>query len=292
MKILLAGASGNLGKELFKQLSEQGYNLIAADLNIDKLPKPKESSRVELRKIDVTKPNQITGICNEVDIVITTIGLTSYRTHLTNMDVDYQGNLNLLREALQSGVKKFVYVSVFGADTDLSVPMLNAKLQFERELKSSPISWIIVRPTGYYTDFSMLFLKMARKGKISLIGNNPALINPIHPADVAEWIVNNLDLENQTVEIGGPDRLTYRDIALTCFELLGKKPKISTVPVVFFRIMAWLCKPFSFNKYCILQFSRWALTTNFSAPPVGRNRIYEYLKSCLPENRDEDKPIA
>jgi short-subunit dehydrogenase len=52
-EILLAGASGNLGKELFKQLSEQEYDLIAADLNIDKLPKPKESSRVELRKIDV-----------------------------------------------------------------------------------------------------------------------------------------------------------------------------------------------------------------------------------------------
>ncbi len=48
------------------------------------------------------------------DAVITTVGLTGVSSSITNYDIDFQGNLNLLNEAKRAGVKKFVYFLSIG----------------------------------------------------------------------------------------------------------------------------------------------------------------------------------
>jgi len=52
---------------------------------------------------EVTQPNTRQGICNNVDFVISTLGITRQRDKLTYQNVDYQANLNLLREAERVG---------------------------------------------------------------------------------------------------------------------------------------------------------------------------------------------
>ena len=62
--------------------------------------KEKENNGLEgkytFRAIDATKKETLKGICDGVDIVITTMGLTTSSTKFTAYDIDYQGNLNLL----------------------------------------------------------------------------------------------------------------------------------------------------------------------------------------------------
>ena len=97
MKIVLAGAFGNLGFEVLKQLVEKGYEVVAADL------KEKANNGYEgkytFKAIDATKPETLEDLCEGADLVITTVGLTSSSTKFTAYDIDYQGNLNLLNEA-------------------------------------------------------------------------------------------------------------------------------------------------------------------------------------------------
>ena len=103
MKILLAGAFGNLGIEILKVLCEAGHEVIAADL------KEKENNGLEgkytFRAIDATKKETMKGICDGAEVVITTMGLTTSSTKFTAYDIDYQGNMNLLEEAKAAGVK-------------------------------------------------------------------------------------------------------------------------------------------------------------------------------------------
>ena len=105
MKVLLAGAFGNLGFEILKQLVEKKYEVIAADL------KEKENNGLEgkytFKAIDATNPETLKGICDGVDTVITTMGLTTSSTRFTAYDIDYQGNLNLYNEAKKANVRKF-----------------------------------------------------------------------------------------------------------------------------------------------------------------------------------------
>jgi nucleoside-diphosphate-sugar epimerase len=79
---------------------------------------------------EVTKPEMLQGIMNDVDVVISTIGITKQKDGLTYMDVDYQANLNLLNEAKKAGVRKFIYVSAFNADRLKHLKIAAAKEKF------------------------------------------------------------------------------------------------------------------------------------------------------------------
>lgn len=62
---------------------------------------------------EVTQPETLQGVCDDVDIVFSSIGITRQKDGVTFKHVDYQGNKNLLHQAKASSVKKFIFVSVF-----------------------------------------------------------------------------------------------------------------------------------------------------------------------------------
>ena len=114
MKVVLAGAYGNLGADVFRSLIAKGHEVIALDMaqrdiGID--------SGFKFIKIDVTDPKTLEGVCDGADALITTVGLTKGSATISNYDIDYQGNLNLLAEAKKAGIKKFVYISVVKGST-------------------------------------------------------------------------------------------------------------------------------------------------------------------------------
>ena len=86
---------------------------------------------------EVTKPETLRGIADDVDIVMSTVGITRQKDGLTYQEVDYQGNVNLLREALNSGVRKFIYVSALKAGEMPSLKIVQAKEQFVEDALAS-----------------------------------------------------------------------------------------------------------------------------------------------------------
>ena len=114
-KVLIAGATGYLGRYLIKEAKKQGYWVRALARKANKLDDLKDSID-EICEAEITKPNTLNGICDDIDDVISSIGITRQKDGLTYMDVDYQANMNLLQDARTSGVKKFIYVSVLNGD--------------------------------------------------------------------------------------------------------------------------------------------------------------------------------
>ena len=127
MKVVLAGAFGNLGAEILKALVKDGHEVIAADLKETIVEETEGKYRFVA--IDATKPESLIGLCDGADAVITTVGLTGASTRFNSYDIDYRGNLNLLEEAKRAGIGKFVYISVISCDEKVAerVPMLHAK---------------------------------------------------------------------------------------------------------------------------------------------------------------------
>lgn len=278
MKIVLAGAFGKLGSDILRALVRDGHEVLAIDMIVRELADV--PGGYEAKQVDVTEPEQLAGICDGADAVITTVGLTRTSAEVTNYDVDYQGNLNLLNEAKRAGVKKFAYVSVLKADKAPKVPMLHAKYLLEQKLKKSGIPYVIFRPTGYFYDIAKVFRPMIEKGEVTLLGNKPVSANVIDTTDLADFILLHLDDRNETYDIGGTETYTYEEIARMFFAAAGKEPVIKHAPPFLFDVLAFVNRLKKNGKEAILRFSKWTLTEDMVADHrFGKLSFAEYIKN-------------
>lgn len=277
MKVVLAGAFGNLGADILKALAGAGHEVVAADMTVREI----EGVSCETRVIDVTKPETLKGLCEGADAVVTTVGLTRTSATITNYDIDYQGNVNLLEEAKRAGVKRFVYISVIKADSDPNVPMLHAKAMFEEKLKESGLTWVIHRPTGYFYDIAKVFMPMIEKGTVTLLGKQDVHANVIDTPDFADFIVRHLTDENKTYDVGGKETYSYEEMAKMFFEAAGKPAVIKRAPVFLFDVLALVNKWKKNGKEAIIRFSKWTLTHELVGKDTwGEHSFREYIKSC------------
>lgn len=283
-KVLVAGATGYLGKYVTQEFKMQGYWVRTLARNATKLENLNECYD-EIFIGEVINPNSLKGICKGVDIVFTSIGITKQKDNLTYMDVDYQGNMNLLKEAKKEGVSKFIYVSVFNATKMKNLKGIKAKLKFEEDLKKSGLDYSIIYPNGFFSDM-MEYLEMAKKGKGMVIGTGENKINPIHGADLAEICVNAVVGDETEINIGGPEVLTHREIFEIAFKILNKKVKISIFHMWMRNIMLGLARTFTSVKiYGPLEFFMTVLSMDMVAPKYGKH----YLKDFFLENRESTK---
>ena len=280
MKVLLAGAFGNLGYETLKALVKANHEVIAADL------KEKEGNELvgkyTFKAIDATKPETLTGLCDGVDVVITTMGLTGASTVLTCYDVDYKGNLNLLNEAKKAGVKQFVYISVIackepGAE---KVAMLHSKAMFEDELMKSGIDYVIHRPTGYFYDICKVFGKYVEKGEMQLLkGYHHVRANVVDCPDFAQYIVDHMNDKNAIYEVGGKETYTYEEMAKMCLRAAGKPVIIKDSSMFMFSMLAEMPFIKKAGKRDIILFSKWTLSHDLVGKDVtGDGSFAEYVK--------------
>lgn len=281
MKVVLAGAYGNLGVDIFKSLLAEGHEVIAADMIERNLG---ITGCYTFKKIDVTNPDTLKGLCDGADVVITTVGLTKTSATTTNYEIDYQGNLNILNEAKAAGVKNFAYISVIKADKAPKVPMLHAKYLFEEQLKQSGLQWVIYRPTGYFYDIVKVFKPMVEKGEVTLLGKKPVHANVISTEDFADFIVEHMCDDKKMYDIGGKETYSYEEIANLCFAAAGKEPVIKRAPAFLFDVLAFINKFKKNGKEAILRFSKWTLTEEMVGDTIyGDMSFAEYIKESFKE---------
>lgn len=281
MKVLLAGAFGNLGADVLKRLLKDGHEVIACDLSERELGIEKTYT---FRAIDVTNPETLIGLCDGVDVVITTVGLTKGSSVVTPYEIDYQGNLNLLNEAKRAGVGHFSFVSVIKADKAPHIPMLHAKSMFEEELKKSGIPYVIHRPTGYFYDIVKVFRPMIEKGEVSLLGKKPIHANVISTEDFADFIVLHMLDENGSYDIGGKETYSYEEIATLCFEAANKPVVIKRAPALLFDVLAWINKIKHTGKEGVIRFGKWTMTEEMVGSTVhGDMSFAAYIQESFRE---------
>jgi uncharacterized protein YbjT (DUF2867 family) len=227
---------------------------------------------------EVTKPQTLRGIADNVDVVMSTIGITRQKDGLTYQEVDYQGNVNLLREALTSSVKKFIYVSALKAREMADLKIVQAKERFVDELQESGIDYTVMRPNGFFSDMRD-FLEMAQRGRIYLFGGGKFRLNPVHGKDVAEECVKAIDSPEHEISFGGPQVYTHREIAEAAFAALGKKPKISRIPTFVAPAVLWLLRHVtSATFYGPIEFLLTVLTRDMIGGARGKELLTDFFQ--------------
>ena len=293
LRVLLIGATGRLGRHVLGELSRRGnYRVRGLVRSRERLEEICRAQGLEVESIEVfvgdaTKPETLEGVCEGIDVLISTLGapLSAGRTKggVSYTDVDLAGNKNLLAEALKAGVKKFVYVSVFGAHLYPHLEYVKAHEDFVRELRAARgMEHCVIRPTGFFYVFAE-FLQMARRGVAALIGEGDKRTNPIDERDLAEVCVEAIKTARREIMVGGPEVYTRREIIELAFAALGKKPRLIRVPPRVFKLMLGLVKPFDKRLHALFSFLLTVSEVDAVAPARGTRSLQSYFQELANE---------
>jgi len=276
-KVLLAGATGYLGHYIAKQLTNNEY---VTRLIVRNKQKANFDAQIfEIREAEVTNRESLTGLLKDIDVVISTIGITRQKDGLTYMNVDYQANVNLINEAKKSGVSEFIYVSVFNGEKLRNLKICEAKEKLVDHLKSSGLDYCIIRPNGFFSDMGD-FLKMAKGGKVYLFGDGKPKLNPIHGEDLAKVCVDAIDSDDKEINIGGPETFSQNEIAELALKAYSKKSKIVHLPDWIRRFTIWFLRAFTSSKtYGPFEFFLTTMKMEMVSPQFGNRKLGDFFNS-------------
>lgn len=276
-KILVAGATGQLGRQVIRELRGRGYRTTALVRNKGRA---RALGADELIEGDVTRPETLPGACQGVDAVFSSVGASLSTKKIKGSqsftEVDYKGNKNLLDAAMARGVRRFVYVSVFNENLSEQLEYIRAHKDFERELARSGVAYSVLRPTGFFSAL-LEILEMARRGIVPLIGESNARVNPIHEADLARVAVDALESGALDVDVGGAEVLTRREIVELAFKALGKKTNTVKVPPGVFKVMLPVIRLYDKRLHALFDFFLAVNQTEMVAPAYGTRRLGEFF---------------
>lgn len=291
--VLVAGASGYLGRHLVAEYKARGWRLRA-------LVRSREAARrAGLDPDDVllspaTDPSRLSGVMDGVDLVVSALGITRQRDGLSYRAVDFRANANLLDEALAAGVKRFAYVHVLNAEAMAGVPLVDAKRAFVVRLARAPIPATVVCPSGFFSDVEAV-LDMADSGRVWLFGDGGRRLNPIHGADLASAMADAIDDGRNRLDIGGPNILSQRALAELAFAAIGRPARITCLPDAMRRIaLRALAISVPVSHAGPARFFLTAMGLDMVAHPYGTRHLADHFATVLHArcSTPEDDPAA
>lgn len=293
-RVVVAGATGYLGRHLVEELRSRGHHVVA----ILRPGKVVDISGVESFHAQVTDAASLRGVCDGADAVFSALGITRQRDDVTYEDIEYHANLNLLREAERSGVPRFGVISAIHPEHFRELAIMKSRERFVAALRDSNIEARIIRATGFFSDLEQVF-EMARRGRVYLLGDGSTRSNPIHGRDLAvvcadEWLETHagpVHADNKEVEVGGPDTLSWREVADLAFAALSARPKVTLVPFWLPRLLLPLLRVFDRRSFDVGQFIVHGAAIDMTAPENGSHHLASFYAE-LAASAEEGKGRA
>ncbi len=278
-RILVAGATGSLGLEIVKLLKEKNKSIRTLVRSAE------ERKKVSPYTDDIFVgdashgADEIENLTEGITTVISSLGKSVSLFSPSEdsfFESDYLANKAILDDALKNGVKRFVYVSIKGADVEKDYSIAKAHKMFENELRASGLDYTILRPVGFFSGLNDLAI-MAKRKVIPVIGDGEARTNSIHHKDLAEVVVSYLDEGPDIIEVGGPLIHTRMEMAEMIKDKIGGQ--IVKVPKTMAKIGAALPKIFSEGMHDKLDYFTFITTNDMIGEQHGSFSFNEYLST-------------
>ncbi len=276
-RILVAGATGSLGLEIVKLLKNKNKNVRALVRSADEKHKVTPFTD-DIFIGDASKGTEaINDLTRGVTTVISALGKSVSLFSPSEdsfFETDYLANKAVLDDALKNDVKRFVYISIKGADVEKDYSIARAHKMFENELRASGLEYTILRPVGFFSGLNDLAI-MAKRKVIPVIGDGKARTNSIHHKDLAEVVVSYHNEGPDIIEVGGPLVHTRMEMAEMIKNKIGGQ--IVKVPETMAKIGAAIPKIFDEGMHDKLDYFSFITTNDMIGEQNGSISFEEYL---------------
>jgi uncharacterized protein YbjT (DUF2867 family) len=237
--VLVAGATGFVGRPLVRELVDRGFAVRAMTRN----PAAYVGSGEPVGG-DVTEPGTLAAALEGVDVAV-------YLVHSLGDDDFERKDAEAARAfglaAAACGVRQIVYLGGLGKDGAGLSPHLRSRRDVERLLGEAGVPVTVLR-AAIVVGAGGVSWELTRQ----LVKNLPAMVvprwaatrtQPIALDDVVRYLAGVVDLDaalGRVFDIGGPDRLSYVDMLRVAAEAIGgHRVPIVTVPVLTPRLSSY-----------------------------------------------------
>jgi len=243
LRVLVAGATGFIGRALVERLEQCGHEVVV----LVRAPCP--ASRCEQRVADFrhdTDPAAWVPRLHGIDAVVNAVGILHESGEQTFRALHVQAPQALFAACAATGVRKVLQVSALGAEVGAASGYHRSKGEADRYLATLPLQWFILRPSlvfGPHGASTRLFYTLAAAPRIPLPGDGMQRLQPVHLDDLTRLCVRLLEGDHrpQVIAVVGPQRYTVRGLLAACRAGLGLgAPRFFHVPLALVRACARL----------------------------------------------------
>jgi uncharacterized protein YbjT (DUF2867 family) len=186
LTIVVAGATGRLGRPTALRLVERGHQVRALSRNPDPAIWP---SAVELGRGDFDDPASLRAAFDGVDAVF-----ASGTAHRAGPQGEMRHGITLVEAASAAGVPHLVYVSGAGAERPTGVPVFESKRAVERRLAELAPAATILAPAYFMENaFNPWNLAALKSGRFPLPLPADRVLQQVAIEDVAAFAVEALE---------------------------------------------------------------------------------------------------
>jgi len=211
-RIVVAGASGFVGKNLRSFLHENKLNVLAISRkNFRKYP-----SEVKIISTNLSDPKLQSKLKN-YDALINLIGIGRQTPKSTFEEI----NLNLTKDVIETckntGIKKIIFISGLGVSRSNKSDYFVSKYKAEREIINSGLDYTIFRASyiiGKTDHLTKALSKQMKKGVIVIPGSGKYRLQPISVLDVTKIILEAIlekKFSRKIIELVGPQKISFED---------------------------------------------------------------------------------
>ena len=211
-RIVVAGASGFVGKNLRSFLHENKLNVLAISRkNFRKYP-----SEVKIISTNLSDPKLQSKLKN-YDALINLIGIGRQTPKSTFEEINLNLTKNVIKICKNAGIKKIIFISGLGVSRSNKSDYFVSKYKAEREIINSGLDYTIFRASYIIgkTDYLTKALsKQMKKGVIIIPGSGKYRLQPISVADVAKITleaINEKKFSKKILDLVGPQKMSFED---------------------------------------------------------------------------------
>lgn len=243
MQVFVTGSTGFVGNHVLNTLLDRGHQ-VRALVRPGSEYKLKQPDKVEVITGDVTESADLIQGMKGCDAAIHLVGIIRAfpSKDITFERLHTEATANVIEAAKETKVPRLLHMSALGAREDGPTPYLRTKFAAEELVRQSGLNYAIFRPSlifGRGGEAIKMFGDMVKKYVVPIIGDGQYRFQPVSVTTVAQGFEKGLDPEtakDKTLDVGGPDNVTFDEIMDALARVMGKSIVKIHMPVLPLRL--------------------------------------------------------
>ena len=239
-KILIFGATGQIGRHLIRKLTKNNYKVICQTRNLHKAIFLKTSGSIgyiDIKETKIFDYEKVSELVDNTDIVINLIGILFESGKINTFEKIHTLFPKFLSEVCKKKNKHLIHISSLGVENATDSKYAASKAQGENKIFENLPSATILKPSIVYSvndSFTTRFMSLLNFFPIfPLYYGGKTKFAPIHASDLTDIIFHVIEnnIRGKKIETVGPKVLTFLEILNILSKCINKKRIFLPLPL-------------------------------------------------------------